>query len=115
MRLTSTFSFILKLKYSTDTFHASSLERSTISKTIKGFQDNMEFYTNVKQEAYKHLEKTRSYQEFVRKGYTMSFKFRFYYEYKSKTTNKIELWLAAEPWWGAKTGNPEKPHGREGI
>ena len=43
------------------------------------------------------------------------FKFQFYYKYKNKTTNKIELRLATEPWWGATSGNPEKPHRREGI
>ena len=89
--------------------------RAMITKTKRGFQDNMEFYKNVKQEAYKHLEKTRGNLEFVNKGYTMMFKFRFYYECKSETTNKIELRLATEPWWGATSGNPEKPHGREGI
>ena len=89
--------------------------KATITKSKRGFQDNTEFYKNVKHEAYEHLEKTRSYKEFVNKGYTMTFKFRFYYEYKSEITNKIELRLATEPWWGATSGNPEKPHGREGI
>ena len=35
--------------------------KATITKTKRGFQDNMEFYKNVKQEAYKHLDKTRGY------------------------------------------------------